>query len=366
MPIAYRGIINRISIVARDLEGACQAKPPMNAESPSPPEASALVQRLPRHLKLNELRVFVTVMEYRSFRKAATLLHLSQPAVTKSIAALEQTLGVKLFDRLVNGVEPTVHALGFAPRAVAVFDELRRAALELTQLSGGSSGHLRVGTVPMPAIPFLPVAVGRLADSRPGVQVTVIEEREVDLISRLRRRDIDLAILRMALVEPGEDMRVSQLFDEKLCVVAGKSHPLAAREQLSWPELLRERWVLPSADCWFYEFVQRSLAKLDMPMPRPVVETVAIQQQFNMALHGNLLSFGMRSQITFAPGREFLVRLPYELPVPSAMVAAVSLKSHEPGPLARLLVETIRALTLEGRGEAAHVAPEALSAAIGH
>jgi DNA-binding transcriptional LysR family regulator len=161
-------------------------------------------------------------------------------------------------------------------------------------------------------------------------------------------------------------MQVSRLFDEKLCVVAGKSHPLAARQQLSWPELLRQRWVLPSADCWFYEFVQRSLAKLDMPMPHPVVETVAIQQQFNMALHGNLLSFGMRSQITFAPGREFLVRLPFELPVPSAMVAAVSLKSHEPGPLARLLVETIRALTLEGCGEAAHVAPVALSAAIGH
>ena len=59
-----------------------------------------LIQRLPRHLKMSELRVFVAVLEHRSFRKAAAVLHLSQPAVTKAIASLEQTLGIKLFDRV--------------------------------------------------------------------------------------------------------------------------------------------------------------------------------------------------------------------------------------------------------------------------
>ena len=363
MPNAYQGII---SAIPPPLVIEHRANPPMPAELPSPNAASALIQRLPRHLKMGELRVFVAVMEHRSFRKAATVLHLSQPAVTKAIAALEQTLGVKLFDRLVNGVEPTLHALGFAPRAAAVFDELRRAAQELSLLSSGAKGQLRVGTVPMPAIPFLPVAVGRLVDAHPGAQVTVIEEREGELIDRLRRRDIELTILRLSLIEPSEDMRVSRLFDEKLCVVAAKSHPLAAREHVTWPELLRQRWVLPPADCYFYEFVQRSLARLDMPMPVPVVEAMSIPQQFNMTLHGGLLAFGMRSQISFAPGREFLVRLPFELPVQGAMVAAVGLKSHEPSPLARLLVETIRTLTLPGSTEADPVGLPELSTAVGH
>jgi DNA-binding transcriptional LysR family regulator len=335
----------------------------MNADDPPPSSSSTLIQRLPRRLKMGELRAFMAVMEHRSFRKAATVLHLSQPAVTKAVASLEHTLGLRLFDRLANGVEPTLHAQGFAPHATAVFDQLRRAAQELTRLSSGASGHLRVGTVPMPAIPFLPLAVGRLIDAHPDVQVAVVEDRETELIDRLRRRDIELAILRLSLVEPGEDMQVSRLFDEKLCVVAGKSHPLAARQQLSWPELLRQRWVLPPADCYFYEFVQHSLARLDMPMPRAVVEAMSIQLQFNMALHGGLLSFGMRSQVSFAPGREFLVRLPFELPVQGAMVAAVGLKSHELSPLARQLIEAIRALTLQPPGEAADVALEALSAA---
>ena len=304
--------------------------------------ANSLIQRLPRHLKMGELRVFVAVLEHRSFRKAAAVLHLTQPAVTKAVAALEQTLGVRLFDRVANGVEPTVHGHSFAPRAIAVFDELRRAAQELTLVSSGAKGSLRVGILPMPAIPFLPVAVNRLITEHPGIFVSVIEDRETDLLDRLRKRDIEVAILRMALVDPGSDMHVDTLFDEKLCVVASKDHPLASRTRLNWPELLEQRWVMPPADCYFYEHVLRTLDRLDMPMPQHVVEAMSIHIQFGMVLHAGMLGFGMRSQVSFAPGKEFLVRLPFELPIEGSIVGAVTLKSHEASPLAKQLVTHIR------------------------
>jgi DNA-binding transcriptional LysR family regulator len=307
--------------------------------------SSGLIHRLPRHLKMSELRVFVAVLEHRSFRKAAAVLHLTQPAVTKAIAGLEDTLGFKLFDRVANGVEPTVHGRSFAPRAQAVFDELRRAAQELTLLSSGAVGSLRVGIVPMPAIPFLPVAVNNLLNDHPGVLVSVVEDTETELLDRLRKRDIEIAILRLALVDPGDDLQVERLFDERLCVVANQTHPLAGRSQLQWPELLEHRWVMPPADCYFYQHVQRSLDRLGMPMPQHAIEAMSIQLQFSMVLHAGMLCFGMRSQVSFAPGKDFLVRLPFELPVAGSMVGAVMLKSHEPSPLARRLVAHIQALT---------------------
>ena len=76
-----------------------------------------LIHRRTRHLKMSELRVFTAVLEHGSLRKAAALLHLTQPALSKSIAGLEEKLGVKLFDRVANGVEPTAHGRCFAPRA---------------------------------------------------------------------------------------------------------------------------------------------------------------------------------------------------------------------------------------------------------
>lgn len=305
---------------------------------------ASLIQRLPRHLKMGELRVFVTVLEHRSFRKAATVLHLSQPAVTKAMAGLEETLGVKLFDRHANGVEPTALGATFAPRAIAIFDELRRAAQELSLASSGATGSLRVGIVPMPAIPFLPIAIKRLVDVHPNLFVSVVEERETELLDRLRKRDIELAILRLSNFDPEADLQVATLFEETLCVIASKDHPLAARKKVTWPELLQERWVMPPADCYFFEYLLRTFSRLDLELPRHAVEAFSIQIQFGMVLHGGMLSFGLRSQIDFAPGKEFLVRLPFQLPTPAKVVGAASLRSHEPSPLAQQLVGHIRAL----------------------
>jgi DNA-binding transcriptional LysR family regulator len=306
--------------------------------------ANDLIQRLPRHLKMGELRVFVSVLEHRSFRKAAAVLHLTQPAVTKAIAGLEQTLGCKLFHRVSSGVEPTVHGMSFAPRAVAVFDELRRAAQDLALVASGDHGTLRVGIVPMPAIPMLPVAVNRIANAHPDVFVSVVEARETELLDRLRRRDIEVAILRLAGIEPGEDLQVAPLFEEQLCIVASREHRLAGRTQLTWPELLEERWVMPPGDCIFYEHVQATLSQCGLAMPRHAIEAFSIHVQFGMVLHAGVLSFGLRSQTTFAPGKEFLVRLPFDLPAPPTAVAAVSLQSHEPSPLTRQLIAHIRAM----------------------
>jgi DNA-binding transcriptional LysR family regulator len=307
--------------------------------------AESLIQRLPRQLKMSELRVFAAVLEWRNFHKAAAAVHLSQPAVTKSIASLEQTLGVKLFERHANGAEPTVHALSLAPRAAAIFDELRRAARNLSAVSACATGSLRVGTVPMPAIPFLPIAISRLVNAHPNAVVAVVEAREMELVDRLRSRDIDMAILRLSLLEPDLDLQVTPLFDERLCVIAGKDHRLANRPHLEWSDLLEEHWVMPPADCHFFEHVLRTLDTLGVALPRHTVESFSIDVQFSMVLHASMLSFGLRSQIIFSPEHELVVRLPIELPSTARAVSAVALKSHEPSPLARNLVGHIQALT---------------------
>jgi LysR family transcriptional regulator, pca operon transcriptional activator len=303
-----------------------------------------LIQRLPRHLKMAELRAFAAVMEHGSFHKAAAVLHLTQPAVTKTIANLESTLGVKLFHRAAQGVEPTVHATSFAPRARAVFDELRRAAQDLALVSAGASGALRVGIVPMPAVPFLPVALQSLMKKSPDALFTVVEGRESELVDRLRKGDIEVAILRLSLLEPDEDMIARSLFQESLCVVAAKGHRLASRARLSWADLMAERWVLPPGDCYFHEHVMRTLGALNLPMPRHTVESASINIQFGMVLHAGLLSFGMRSQVEFVPGKEHLVRLPYELSARDGAVAAVSLKGRDLSPLAMQLIAKVRSL----------------------
>jgi DNA-binding transcriptional LysR family regulator len=306
--------------------------------------APNLLERLPRQLRMRELRVFVAVMEHRSFRKAAAALHVTQPAVTKAIAAMEELLGVKLFDRVANGVEPTVHGTSFAPHARAIFSELRSAAQHLDIVSRGATGTLQVGTVPMPAAGFLPMAIGRLIKTRPNIFVSVVEAREPELADLLRKRSIDLAIVRLAQFPAADDLRIDALFEETLCVLAGRSHPLASRLRVTWKDLEDEPWVLPPADSLFLQNVRRALDKLDLPLPRHSVESASIHIQYGMVLHGALLSFGSRSQVAVSPVRDFLVRLPVDLPPVTGTIASVTLRAREQRPLANQLMEQIRRL----------------------
>jgi DNA-binding transcriptional LysR family regulator len=303
-----------------------------------------LVERLPRRLKMGELRVFVAVLELRSFRKAAAKLHITQPAVTKAIAGLEELLSVKLFDRAANGVEPTVHGLSFAPHALAIFGELRSAAQSLAIVSSGAKGTLHIGTVSMPAVPFLPIAIRRLLADHSDIFISVIEARETDLVERLRRREIELAIVRSALFNMSDDLHFLALFDEKLCVIASADHPLAKQRKVTWRELESHPWVLPSADSFFFNYVRRSLDQLGIVLPRHVVESASIPFQHAMVLHGSMLSFGLRSQYEFSPRGAPLVRLPVDLPAIGGTVGVAMLNLRQPSPLALQLVGTIRGL----------------------
>jgi len=304
--------------------------------------ADDLIERLPRRLRMRELRVFVSVLEHRSFRKAAAALHVTQPAVTKAVAGLEDLLGVKLFDRTVNGVEPTVHGASFAPHAISIFAELRSAAQQLAIVSSGVTGTLCVGTVPMPAQTFLPTAINALTREHPRIFVSVVEAREAELADRLRKREIDLAVVRVIQFPSADDLRADVLFEESLCVLAGRNHPLAKRPRLTWGELLAERWVLPPPDSFFLQHVRRALDRLDLPLPRNVVESASIHIQYGMVLHGSMLSFGSRPQIAISPVRDLLVRLPVELSSVTGKIAAVTLRGRERRPLADRLIAEIR------------------------
>src|SRR5882757_10961813 len=108
-----------------------------------------LVDRVAYRLKLRDLRLLDTVVRWGSMAKAAKQLNLSQPAVSKAIAEMEQMLGVRLIDRGRQGVEPTPHGLALLKRGVAIYDELRQGIAEIEQLSDPTTGTVRVA-VPEP------------------------------------------------------------------------------------------------------------------------------------------------------------------------------------------------------------------------
>src|SRR5262245_62032750 len=98
-------------------------------------DTGPLDERVLRRLKLRELRILSTVAQTGSMGKAAAQLALSQPAVSKAVAEIEYTLGVRLLERAPRGVEPTVYGHALLKWATAVFDDLRQAVREVEFLA---------------------------------------------------------------------------------------------------------------------------------------------------------------------------------------------------------------------------------------
>ena len=101
--------------------------------------------RIGRRLKLHDLHVLLTVAELGSMGKAAERLAVSQPSVSKAIADMEHTIGVRLLDRTPKGVECTAYGRALLRRGMGAFDELRQGIKDIESLADPTAGEVRVG-----------------------------------------------------------------------------------------------------------------------------------------------------------------------------------------------------------------------------
>jgi len=159
-------------------------------------------------LKLHELEVLLEVAQAGSMAKAAAQLALSEPAVSRSISDMENTLGVSLFDRSSKGVEPTRYGRALIKRGVAVFDELRQGIREIEAIKDPTMGEVHIGaTSTIAEVGIVAAVIGQMSQKYPRINFHVVEATPEWLFHKLRERSLDL--IRLG--------GLSEVFNEKLC-----------------------------------------------------------------------------------------------------------------------------------------------------
>ncbi|MGJ7511996.1 LysR family transcriptional regulator [Variovorax sp. GT1P44] len=190
------------------------------------------------------LRHFLAIYETGSLSRAAELVFVTQPALTKSIRQLEDELQVKLFDRTPMGVVPTAFGEALAIHAKAVRAEMRLAETQIAMLRGASEGQVVVGITTSVAENLMPVATARLYAWRKGISLTVVVGTVEELIPSLRRGELDLALSGWA--DPSDpDLSSEIVFRDEVSVLASSRHPLASKSEIQFKDLLSFPWALP-------------------------------------------------------------------------------------------------------------------------
>lgn len=186
-------------------------------------------------MDLHRLEVFCRVVELKSFTKAAEAAFLSQPTVSEHLRSLEETLAVKLVDRLGREVLPTAAGKILYDYAKRIL-RLRKEALEvIANHSGRHAGHLWVGAGTIPGTYLLPELIGQFKISYPEVLVTIKIANSRQAAEQVIKGDCEFAVVGARWNEAV--LEWEPLFADELTLVVRTDHPWAGRGEIEPAEL---------------------------------------------------------------------------------------------------------------------------------
>lgn len=298
--------------------------------------------RIGRRLKLRDLQILAAVVQWGSMAKAASHLAMSQPAISESIANLEDALHVRLLDRSARGVQATVYAQALLRRGHVVFDELMQAVSELQFLANPTAGQVRVACGDTIAAGLLPEVVNRLSRRYPGIVVHVVQaSAEAVGFGELRERKVDLALARTSTPFVEEDLDGEILFDDPHRVVVGAGSPWARRRKISLADLVDEAWVFPSGAV-IHGLIAEAFKAKGLDVPRERVSASSILLRNHLLATGRFITVLPESVMRSNAKQWSLKALPIDLGVQPRAVVAVTLKNRTIGPVARLFADQMR------------------------
>lgn len=255
------------------------------------------MQRYFNKLDLRQLRHFLAVVQTGSFSVAAEELRLTQPALSKSIRTLEQTLEVRLLDRGPNGIKLTLYGqrlLSYAELLLSVADE---AVDELDALRGARRGSLRVGGMAAALRILLPPALNTFYADHPDVRIVVYEGLSEYLLPQLFAGKLDV----LFTVRPGETLKDELVWRHistaPVSIVAHESHPLVGHETVSLTDLSDFKWILPPPPEPDRLTLEKILRSAGQPKPQVLVETTSTSFLAAMLASGPYLSYMPHSSI---------------------------------------------------------------------
>ena len=193
-------------------------------------------------MQLHQLRYVVCVADERRFTRAAARLHVAQPSISSAVAALEQELGAALFHR--DRAEVTLTGAGevFLPWARQVLADCDAGVAAVRDLLGLRRGRLVLGATPSLTTNLLPPVLASFHARYPELDLTVHEAGSQDLVDRLEKGEMDLAVVILPVDRPWVDS--GELMTEELVLAVNADHPLARRRSIRVAELDRVPLVM--------------------------------------------------------------------------------------------------------------------------
>jgi LysR family transcriptional regulator, nitrogen assimilation regulatory protein len=236
-------------------------------------------------MDVKQLKALLTVVETGSVTRAAELLHLVQPAVTRQVRSLEDELGVPLFERTRHGMRPTAAGLTLSERARRALAELDRARAEIAPAPGIVTGLVAVGLLESTAELLAEPLLSAIRRDHPGIELRVLTAYSGHLQQWLDEGDLDVSLLYNLRSTPS--LNVRPLLREKLWVVAPASDGLSAGHPVSLRSIAARPVIMPAPGHGMRALIDQAAAQAKVKIDMPVqTNSMSLQKQLVQRGHG--------------------------------------------------------------------------------
>jgi DNA-binding transcriptional LysR family regulator len=251
-------------------------------------------------LSVRALECLVAVIEQGSLAKAAAVLHMSQPALSHQISALERELGTPVIERLPRGVKPTAAGLAAAAEARAALAAADRATAAGKRVAAGDAGRIRIVSEETMTAWVLAPVLRAWRRRFPGVELDLKEYTSADLMAEaLAAGSADVAVG----PPPAQACeRAEVLGQEEIAVVAPPRHRFAAMHAVPLKELSDEPLVHYDPGNWNAAWVDQFAARRDVALPKPALRAGSPRTAALLAAAGVGVAIVPASALTPRPG----------------------------------------------------------------
>lgn len=295
--------------------------------------------RIGRRIKLHDLHVLMAVAHAGSMNKAAALLNTGQSAISRSIAELEDILGVRLIDRTPRGAEPTKYGRALLDGGAAVFDDLRQAVRNIEFLADPTAGEVRIGCTPLLAASFVSAVIDRLSGRYPRIVFHLMTGYVERLHRELSGRNVDLLIARRFGPIAEDRLGFEFLFDDTSVVAVGAQSPWVRRRRIEFAELLKEPWVLPPQGSEIASIAMEAFRANGVDYPRTAVVTDSPHARMSLLATGHFVTILPAFALKFPAMRSDIKVLPVRLPMACVPNGIVTLNTRALSPVAQLFID---------------------------
>jgi DNA-binding transcriptional LysR family regulator len=281
--------------------------------------------------------------EFGNLRRAATAMHSTQPAASLLLQQLEERLGVRLFERLPRGMQPTLYGEVMIRYAQGALHEFEHAQAQIAELARGSMGLVRVGSVMGPVPRLLTKAVLAYKRDHPKVRICIEVGTSDTLLPALLRGDLDVVLGRLPDQSDSHDLDI-ELFDsgEQMRVIARAGHPLAGTAPWQLADLITQTWILHPMGSPMRRRVESALQAGAMVQSLDIVETASILATTAMLEASDMIAVVPNDVAEHYARYGMVTVLPVELPISMVNIGLLTLRSRPKSVALNTLLEYFR------------------------